>query len=378
MGNIDFMICADMHLDSTFALDNELRREEQKFTFEKIIDMAAESGAELLLIPGDLFDVRNPSEETVDFVIRQFKKISDTEILIAPGNHDPYTTDSPYFYAEWPDNVYIFKADKMRCFEISLRESCQKNLRIYGIGNSGHFTRKTLLRDTNDKLPELDPGYTNILLMHGDAEVAKSVYNPITTQDLKTCGFDLCALGHRHRYENTPLYTYAGVPYPRGFDEWGECGIIEGTVSDGGAVICWFVPIEGRRYIETEIDIEAIDDCTPEELCIEILKKITPGKDFYKIKLEGRLPEGKKINCSAIEMRLEEDFPGIKVEDNTSPMTDYNLISRENSLRGIYIRKLLSMQREASREKVIDKQAVADAMELGMKAFDGTLTASDD
>ena len=378
MSNIDFLICADMHLDSTFALDNDLRREEQKFTFEKIIDMVAESGSELLLIPGDLFDVRNPSQETVDFVIRQFNRIPDTDILIAPGNHDPYTTDSPYFYAEWPENVYIFKADRMRCFELPLRESCQKNLRIYGIGNAGHFTRKTLLRDSNDKLPELDPNYTNILLMHGDAEVSKSVYNPIHTQDIKTCGFDLCALGHRHRYESTPLYTYAGVPYPRGFDEWGECGIIEGTISDGGAVICWFVPIEGRRYIETEIDVEALDDCSPEELCIEILKKITPGKNFYKIKLEGRISEGKKINCSAIEMRLSEDFPGIKIEDNTSAMTDYNLISRENSLRGIYIRKLLSMQREASREKVIDKQAVADAMELGLKAFDGTLTASDD
>lgn len=378
MSNIDFMICADMHLDSTFALDNELRREEQKFTFEKIIDMAAESGVALLLIPGDLFDVRNPAQETVDFVIRQFKKIPDTDILIAPGNHDPYTTDSPYFYAEWPENVYIYKADKMRCFETSIRETCQKSVRIYGIGNSGHFTRKTLLRDVNDNVPVLDHDYTNILLMHGDAEVSKSAYNPIHTKDLKECEFDLCALGHRHRFENTPLYTYAGVPYPRGFDEWGECGIIEGTITDGGSVICWFTPVEGRRYIEIEIDAEEIDDCSPEELCIEILKKIKPGKDFYKINIEGRLAEGKKINCSAIEMRLEADFPGIRIEDHTTPMTDYNLISRENSLRGIYIRKLLSMQREVSREKTIDKQAVADAMELGMKAFDGTLTASDD
>lgn len=367
-----------MHLDSTFALDNDLRREEQKFTFEKIIDTVYENGAELLLIPGDLFDVRNPAQETVDFVIRQFKRIPDTDILIAPGNHDPYTTDSPYFYAEWPENVYIFKADKMRCFEISLRDTCEKKLRIYGIGNAGHFTRKTLLRDANDTLPVLDHDYTNILLMHGDAEVSKSVYNPIHTQDLKECEFDLCALGHRHRFEKSPFYVYSGVPYPRGFDEWGDCGVVEGTISDGGTIISWFESIEGRRYIDTEINIEELDDCTPEDICIEILKKITPGKNFYKVRIEGRIAEGKKINCSAIEMRLEKDFPGIKIEDNTSPMTDYNLISRENSLRGIFIRKLLSMQRGASMEKVVDKQAVADAMNLGMKAFDGTLTASDD
>ena len=77
-------------------------------------------------------------------------------------------------------------------------------------------------------------------------------------------------------------------------------------------------------------------------------------------------------------MRLEEEYPGIRVEDRTELMADYNLISRENSLRGIFIRRLLEMQRVASREKVVDKQAVADAMELGLKAFDGTLTASDD
>ncbi|MBQ8827800.1 MAG: metallophosphoesterase [Clostridia bacterium] len=378
MSNIDFMICADMHLDSTFAADNELRREEQKFTFKKIIDMALESDAELLLIPGDLFDVRNPSEETVNFVIDQFKRILNTQILIAPGNHDPYTTDSPYSYAKWPENVYIFAADRMQCFEMQLRESCQKNMRVYGIANSGHFTRKSLLRDSKDRLPILDNDYINILLMHGDAEVSKSVYNPLTTADLKACGFDLCALGHRHRYENTPLYTYAGVPYPRGFDEWGECGIVEGTVSDGGAVIHWFVPVEGRRYHEVDIDAESVEDCSVDEFCDEILKHIKPGKDFYKIIISGRVPEGRKINCSAIVMRLEEEYPGIRVEDRTELMADYNLISRENSLRGIFIRRLLEMQRVASREKVVDKQAVADAMELGLKAFDGTLTASDD
>lgn len=36
------------------------------------------------------------------------------QTVIAPGNHDPYTTRSAYARTLWPDNVHIFTEDRMQ------------------------------------------------------------------------------------------------------------------------------------------------------------------------------------------------------------------------------------------------------------------------
>ena len=199
------VICADAHLDSVFSVfkklsgKTQLRREEQRIAFSKVINEVKRIDAHLLMLPGDLLDARNATDDTIEFLIHAFQSIPDTFVLIAPGNHDPATADSPYMTANWPENVYIYRKG-LEALELSF-EDTNETVRVYGAGFQGHFNRSSLLRH-NNTLPILDKSNINLLVMHGNLVDAggKSDYNPISVEDLNTCGFDFCALGHIHKY----------------------------------------------------------------------------------------------------------------------------------------------------------------------------------
>lgn len=391
MKNVSFMILADAHLDSDFARDCHLRREEQRKAFDKAMSMVAEYDIEYLLIPGDLFDERSPGKVTVDYVKKAFAALKGTKVIIAGGNHDPITTDSPYADGDWPHNVYIFPSknismmefgDKYRTRRAEGRGASllfrseeeipqKKGVRVYGASFEGHFARETLLSDERGEIPALSPSYINILVLHGEADVSRSMYNPISKDVLRECGFDLCALGHVHSYKKTDDYIYSGVLCSRGFDELGDCGVVVGEITDEGRVLTEFIPINIRKYVAEEIDISEETDFSVDALSELILSK-TDKELCTKVILKGIVPLQEKIDVEGLQMRLTGKYPQVKVVDNTSVEADWRLISEENSLRGIFVRKMLEKLRDTEDGKYSTKN-IQDAMKIGIKAFGGKL-----
>ena len=128
---IKFLHCADLHLDSPLsALDlqkAEVRRNEMRASFTSITLYAATNKLDFLLISGDLFNSDYVTKDTVALITSEFAKIPDCKVIIAPGNHDPYTKQSCYRRADFPDNVYIFDSNELSCFDFP-----DKNTTIYG------------------------------------------------------------------------------------------------------------------------------------------------------------------------------------------------------------------------------------------------------
>ncbi len=397
MKNISFMILADAHLDSDFAQDCNLRREEQRIAFDRAIKMVEDYRIDYLLIPGDLFDKRCPDKSTVNYIKKKFAALSrsdkslNTRVIIAPGNHDPITQDSPYSDGDWPQNVYIFSSNAVTSFEFGDRYRSKvadglggsfifksdedmplkKGVRIYGAAFEGHFSREALLSAENGGLPRLSKDYTNILVMHGEAEVSRSLYNPIPKETLKACGFDLCALGHVHGYKKTDDYIYSGVPCSRGFDEQGDCGVVVGEITGDGRVLTEFMPLNVRKYVTEKIDVSEENDLSAEALA-EMIMANTDRSLCTKVVLTGNIPANEKINLEGLQMRLTGNYPQVKVIDETSVEADWRLIAEENSLRGIFVRRLLEKLRETEDGKYT-RQNIEDALRAGLKAFGGSL-----
>ncbi len=391
MKNVSFMVLGDAHLDSDFSQDCNLRRAEQRVAFDKAIDLVKEYGLDYLLIPGDLFDKRCPEPETVSYVKKKFSEIEKTKVIIAPGNHDPITSDSPYSDGAWPANVYIFPVKRISMLEFCDRyrskladgkadaflyrssdsDNAKKGVRIYGAAFEGHFARETLLCDENGAIPKLSDQYVNILIMHGEAEVSHSLYNPISKDVLKECGFDFCALGHVHAYKKTDAYLYSGVLCSRGFDEQGDCGVVVGEITEDGRVLTEFLPLNVRKYVTAEIDVTDENDLSAEALS-EIVLARTENSFCNKIILTGTVPVGEKIDTDALQMKLTGHYPQVKVADATSVEADWRLISEENSLRGIFVRRLLEKLRDSEDSKYSRKN-IEDALKIGIKAFSGKL-----
>ena len=80
MNNVKILHTADIHIgarDAFLGTAAESRRFETLLTFERIVDLAKEKGADILAIAGDLFDSNTLPERFVDAV---FNKIASSNI----------------------------------------------------------------------------------------------------------------------------------------------------------------------------------------------------------------------------------------------------------------------------------------------------------
>ena len=111
---------ADFHLDSPFsglAPDQAAqRRREQRELLARLARLARDRQADLVLLAGDLLDGRQTYRETAQALAQTLGEIP-CPVLIAPGNHDPYTAKSLYVALDWPDNVHIFSTEAPQCVE---------------------------------------------------------------------------------------------------------------------------------------------------------------------------------------------------------------------------------------------------------------------
>ena len=178
---IKFLHTADLHLDAPFAaLSPEqaaARRQEQRELLTELAEAANTHDCDLVLLAGDLFDSAGASDETLLALRRALASIR-APVFISPGNHDCLLPGSAYLTERWPENVHIFKTDAIEAVELP-----EKQLRVYGAGFTARHERP-LLEGFRAKAD----GWTNLMVLHGDATQAASPYNPITPEQLAASG----------------------------------------------------------------------------------------------------------------------------------------------------------------------------------------------
>ena len=242
---IKFLHTADLHLDAPFAaLSPEqaaARRQEQRELLTELAEAANTHDCDLVLLAGDLFDSAGASDETLLALRRALASIR-APVFISPGNHDCLLPGSAYLTERWPENVHIFKTDAIEAVELP-----EKQLRVYGAGFTARHERP-LLEGFRAKAD----GWTNLMVLHGDATQAASPYNPITPEQLAASGLAYLALGHIHQASGllrcgSTCYAWPGCAMGRGFDELGEKGAYLVTLTDSDCSL-EFLPLGGRSY----------------------------------------------------------------------------------------------------------------------------------
>lgn len=380
MEKIKILHCGDLHFDTPFSDLNrdfsEIRREDLRETFGRIIDMAKKQEVKLLLITGDLFDNGSITKTTLDYIRKKLEDIKDIRVFISPGNHDPYNEKSFYSIVQWPENVHIFKNNLE---EVTIEDL---KLKVYGIGFSNAYERTSLIKNFKDEF-SIDQDFINIMVLHGDIAQNNGYndYNPITYEDIGESKMDYIALGHRHSFsgvlkEKNTYYAYSGNPEGRGFDETGEKGIIMGYVSKN-LVDLNFIPICKRKYAVKEVSITDCD--TYEEIIREIMKNIEDDHrkiNLYKIMLKGEIHSDFIINKSVINEKLKGEFFYTKIIDDTNLKIDYDILAREFSLKGLYAKKMLEKIRECNDEKEKDK--LINALKIGIRCLQDKEVLIDD
>ena len=340
-----FVHIADMHFDMPFTVlaKNGLaeeRRLNQRNVFNKMINYIKENNIEYLFIAGDLYENEYVRKSTIEYINNCFKQIPNTRIYITPGNHDPYLNNSYYNKYEWNKNVHIFtKLEKIE----------NKDVNIYGYGFTDFYSKKIELSTV------LDDSKISILLMHADLDGSTKEfgeYNPILESELKSTNFDYIALGHVHKsnFEDGKKIIYPGSMIAGGFDELGKHGMVEGNIEENTKKLSLqFIPLDDKEFVEINLDISQI--ASKEEL-IEKINDIQIDNDkYYKIILIGT----RNIEIDTNDLiKYVTNKNIIKIKDKTKIEYDLDKISKEQSLKGIFVKELLEQMNEENREQILE------------------------
>jgi len=331
--------CADIHFDSVMSGIKDpkkvnIRREEMKKTFQKIIALAAES--DMLLISGDLFDAKKVSKSTLEFLKGEFLKISDVSVFIIAGNHDYLGEMSVYKTFDFGKNVHIF-GTSMECVELA---DCD----VYGISFKTANDEREMLSGFTVK----NPDKINICLMHGN--LSGNDYNPIKISDIEKSGIDYLALGHIHKASEikkagSTHYAYCGCPEGRGNDETGKKGVYKLELIKGNIVASEFVPVAERMYIDEDVDISGAGSY--DEIIEKIMTKYKGEKHLYRFTLTGSCDFS--IDTEVIEERIKAF--SLTIRDKTTPCVDLSELAKEFSLKGLFARFALENKNDLTEEE---------------------------
>ncbi len=356
-----FVHIADMHFDTSFTtLTNkanlgDIRRLDQRLAFNKVIDYIKENKIPYLFIAGDFYEHEYIRLSTIEYINNLFSEIPDTQIFISPGNHDPYLKDSFYNKFYWNENVHIFDA-KLSIFE-------QEEIDVYGYGFDDFYYTNHDLENTEIK----NKDKINILIAHGTLNASDTLekeYNPIQEKMIQDKGFDYVALGHIHKldYNSKPnqRIVYPGSTVSLGFDELGEHGMIVGNIEKGKLEL-EFVPIDNKEFIIKEIDVTNVLDL--DELATIINNIEFSESKYYKISLIGRRSfeiDLYKLNKLIINSNI------IKVKDYTKLNYDLEKISKENTLKGLFVKEIMQKMEENPE----DEEILQNALDIGFEILE--------
>ena len=351
-----FVHIADTHFDAPFTTLSdkgnlgEQRRIEQRKVFKKVINFIKENNIKYFFISGDLYEHQYIRKSTIEYINNLFKEIENTQIFIAPGNHDPFLQKSYYNTFVWSDNVHIFNS-KIEKIELEGAD-------IYGFGFDDFYCSKTGLENLTIENKEK----INILIIHGTldgANLEDMQYNSISTKMLKEKGFDYVALGHIHKnnFQEDGRIIYPGSTISLGFDELGKHGMVIGEINKEKNNLK-FIPIDETEFVEKNINSTEINSV--EELIEKINDLKLEENKLYKIILTGK--RNFEINIYYLyKYYLNEKI--IKIKNNTKPNYDVGKISKENNLRGLYAKEII----EEMKNKNYDEEIIEKALEIGME-----------
>ena len=368
---IKFLHCADVHLDTPFSVvdreTSDVRSAQLRGTFASMMLYIRTSGIRLVLIAGDLFSAAYVSAETLQLLKREFASVPECHFVIAPGNHDAYTPDSPYARVDFSENVHIFKEPSVQCIPLY-----DLGIRVYGFAHTENTQTGAVLADF---VPPEDHGL-NLFCGHVSLSDGDGVPY-VTKEQLAGCGFAYAALGHCHnstgmRRIGQTYFGYAGCLEGRNFGESGYKGAVCGEIGRNDETGEVQFSVRRLRFSRKHYETEAFDvsDCNDtEEVLSRIRARVTEKGYDRETALEVVMTGTVRPDIFVSEKQLSSILPPLltlKLRDQCTPPVDLSTLEADPTLRGAFYREL---KKDLESTLAAERETAFLALRVGLYAM---------
>ena len=357
-----FVHAADLHLDSPFSgllkdannLATQLRDATFK-TYDSIIGLCIEQGADALLIAGDVYDGATRSLRAQLRFRDGLQRLDEAGIraFVCHGNHDPL--DGWEAKIDFPPNVVRFGR---KVTGEPLNPDDPKSPIVYGISYPTREVRDSLV----SRFPKPESGRYCIGLLHANvgANTGHESYAPCTVEDLAGIGFDYWALGHVHTRAvlrtSDPMVAYPGNPQGRHINEAGERGVYVVEVDEQGGTTIKFHVLDAVRWERIGIDIDDLGD--EQELFNAVEEGVgnahsaADGRSLvYRLSFHGRGPVHATLARPGFIEELQQEMNAQfavdsafafceRIEDESSAQVDRDELRQRSDLLGDLLRTI--------------------------------------
>jgi exonuclease SbcD len=347
MRPIRFVHTSDIHLDTSFSgagLPSRLgarKREAIRAAFRRILEDARAQAVDLVVIAGDLFEHERVTPDTVEFLRLQFENLGPIRVFIAPGNHDPCISGSPYREEIWPSNVHIFREEDFCSVEWP-----EQRLRVTGFA----YNRSQLNENYFRRLPVLRGDLCNLVVAHGSdtgrIPPGKTAHGPLAIGDIAGKNVQYCALGHYHQqrpvdnpHDRTVVW-YSGIPEGRGWDEEGEGAYLSGEIGEN-SVDVRRIPCSRYPFRTLTVDCDGLS--SREQIIEAVLRERSAKFDartILRVLLTGTPDPRLELGLAEVVERLAEEVMHLELDDRTLPAIEFGTLAAEDTLVGRFVREL--------------------------------------
>lgn len=361
---------ADLHLDSRFAgmpiTEAAKRRADLRSVFKNALEFAKKEGCAATLICGDLFDGEYYTSDTLRFLNECFSAMPRHKFIITPGNHDPHGATSPYRFAGFPENVFVFDSEQLTSITFD-----ELKLTVYGYAFTSAMYTKNPLEGFSGAPAN---GNFNVLCAHTELDGIMSSYAPISKKSLEYSGFEYAALGHIHlgdevgKVGNT-VYAYSGCIAGRDFSEYGEKGGLLVTLDEqSGKRSAKVTAVKFCPWVYETVSVSVNGAPSQEEAISIISKALKPyskGVKEYLLRLRITGETAFELSTEVLLQRLS-DFGVKDIKNDTSFAFSSLKLEDDFSLRGAFYHSLKS---KLTSDDEHERKVASLALKYGLTAL---------
>ncbi len=332
---------SDLHLGMKFSSYPQVGSalEEMRYSsLDRVVSIANDEHADLIVIAGDLFDRRRVSEQVIARCVASLSEFEGAAIVVLPGNHDysAGATEPPwgvFSKAALDARINLMLLLEQRIYEIEVAgrictflpgPCASKHSDTHALGWISDTLESVSVDggSTSDSSPETSRSDRLVVgIAHGSVEGVSPDpdrrYYPMRLDDLSRIRADMWIIGHTHVHRDENLRSgqrliVPGTHEPDGFDckHSGSIYLIEVT---GDASTIRSVESGTYRFIELSLEVGSFDQIERE--VEEALDTFDPGTTLCRLLLSGSLDGDDRIHYSKWRKSFLDTYFFSEIED---------------------------------------------------------------